>query len=218
MNQAIKLNPNFSAAFRDRGIVYYDKRDFDAAIPAHDPQLAGQPRYDITFGDRGGSYENRREADRIVQEARAPIGIDRYDAYVYSPDTFPAARPALIASLAPPPRAQARTAACRCRRRRPTSRSRPMRPKPTCRCRAHGRRLEQAMRTPQAAPPPTHAGAAGPAQVRRPSRAVRSAALGPSAAAAALSAAGHRILLLAIAPARTAQSCGRAGAGRAPAA
>ena len=45
-----------------------------------------------------------------MQEARAPIGMTRYDAYVYAPDTFPAASPALIASLTPKPSAPSRRA------------------------------------------------------------------------------------------------------------
>jgi hypothetical protein len=105
MNQAIKLNPNFSAAFMDRGIVSYDKHDYDRAVPGVDASIAAKAGYAVSFGGRGASYENRREGDRIIQEASAAVRNAQYNAFAYSPDTFPPAYPPLIASAqAEPPR------------------------------------------------------------------------------------------------------------------
>src|SRR6185312_14730000 len=98
MNQAIKLNPNFSAAFMDRGIVLYDKHDYDRSLLAADASIVPKAGYAVSFGGRGASYENRREGDRIIQEASAPVRNTQYNAFAYSPDTFPPASPALIAS------------------------------------------------------------------------------------------------------------------------
>ena len=107
MNQAIKLNPNFSSAFMDRGIVVYDKHDYDRTLLAGDKSLAGRPGYAVSFGGRGSGYENRREGDRIIQDASAPVRNTQYNALAYSPDTFPPASPALLASAAEPQRSAA---------------------------------------------------------------------------------------------------------------
>jgi tetratricopeptide (TPR) repeat protein len=120
MNQAIKLNPNFSNAFLDRGIAYYDKRDFDRAIPDTDPLVTEKPSYVISFNNRGSSYENRREGDRIIQDAGQPIRNNQYNAFASAldmpaapagPVTLAAAQPAApepvktpaVAAAAPEP-------------------------------------------------------------------------------------------------------------------
>ena len=50
------------------------------------------------FSVNGSAYENRREGDRIIQDAGAPIRNNQYNAYAYSPDTFPPASPPVIAA------------------------------------------------------------------------------------------------------------------------
>jgi hypothetical protein len=95
MNQAIKLNPNFSTAFADRGIAAYDRLDYDRAIVGADPLSKAKPVYAVSLSGRGASYENRRDGDRIIQDASLPIRNNQYNAYAYSPDTFPSASPLL---------------------------------------------------------------------------------------------------------------------------
>jgi hypothetical protein len=100
MNAAVKLNPNFATAFLDRGVAYYDKHDFDRKLAGRDAEIAAPPTYALNADARGGSYENRREGDRIIQDASAPIPSNRYNAVAYSPDTYPAASPALLPEAA----------------------------------------------------------------------------------------------------------------------
>ena len=66
-------------------------------LPA-DPSIVARAGYAVSFGGRGASYENRREGDRIIQEASAPLRNTQYNAFAYSPDTFPPAYPVLLAS------------------------------------------------------------------------------------------------------------------------
>ena len=95
MNAAIKLNPNFQTAFHDRGNAYYDKRDYDDTVAAGGRAAAPKPAYAMTFTYRS-SYENRRDGDRIIQDANPPIRNNQYNAFAYSPETFPPASPPLI--------------------------------------------------------------------------------------------------------------------------
>jgi hypothetical protein len=83
INQAIKLNPNYSKAFYDRGIVNYDRQAFDRTVAA--AQVAEKPAYIANFGDRGTSYGNRREGDRIIQDPHQAIKNNHYNAFAYSP-------------------------------------------------------------------------------------------------------------------------------------
>ena len=54
---------------------------------------SSKPAYAVSFNGRGSAYENRREGDRIIQEANQPIRNNQYNAYAYSPDTFPPVSP-----------------------------------------------------------------------------------------------------------------------------
>ncbi len=98
MNQAIKINPNFSNAFLDRGVA---NGDFDRGLASTDIPAMAKPSFAVSFNGRGSAYENRREGDRIIQEANPPILNNQYDSYAYSPETFVPAPPAPVASLAP---------------------------------------------------------------------------------------------------------------------
>ena len=125
MNQAIKLNPSFSNAVLDRGIANYDKREYDRSTEAADAVINAKPTFAVKFSGRG-NFENRREGDRIIQDASQPIRNNQYNAYAYSPDTFPPASPPVIApqSVAvpaprskPPPQKRRGAYYRRCRRK-----------------------------------------------------------------------------------------------------
>jgi hypothetical protein len=45
MNQAIKLNPNFSTAIADRGVAAADKLDYDRTVVGADPVIKAKPAY-----------------------------------------------------------------------------------------------------------------------------------------------------------------------------
>jgi hypothetical protein len=61
----------------------YDKYAFDRTVVAS--QSADKPAYIVNFDDRGASYGNRREGDRIVQDPHQVIKNNQYNAFAYSP-------------------------------------------------------------------------------------------------------------------------------------
>jgi hypothetical protein len=89
----------------DRGITFYDQRAFDRAAAVANSTAETKPAYAIGFNVNGSAYENRREGDRIIQDASPPIRNNQYNAYAYSTDTFPLASPPVIEpqSVAVPP-------------------------------------------------------------------------------------------------------------------
>jgi hypothetical protein len=48
-------------------------------------QGADKPAYIVNFDDRGVSYGNRREGDRILQDPHQVIKNNQYNAFAYSP-------------------------------------------------------------------------------------------------------------------------------------
>jgi hypothetical protein len=47
--------------------------------------VSAKPAYIANFGDRGISYGNRREGDRIAQDPHQAIKNNHYNAFAYSP-------------------------------------------------------------------------------------------------------------------------------------
>jgi hypothetical protein len=110
MNQAIKLNPNYGKAFYERGMTNYDKQAFDRTVIA--AKGADKPAYIVNFGDRGVSYGNRREGDRIVQDPHRVIKNNQYNAFAYSPSPDAPMMPLIVTNhpqmlVAPDPAAAA---------------------------------------------------------------------------------------------------------------
>jgi len=64
--------------------------------------IASKPTYSVNFNDGGSAYENRREGDRIIQDANQPIRSNQYNVYAYSADTFPLVTPGLTPVLVEP--------------------------------------------------------------------------------------------------------------------
>src|SRR6185312_9971777 len=89
-------------AFRDRGSAYVDRRDYDEAIAVAE---VAKPSYAMTFTYHS-SYENRREGDRIIQDANPAIRNNQYNAYAYTPDTFPPASPPMLSAVAASPKVE----------------------------------------------------------------------------------------------------------------
>ena len=64
--QSIKLNPNYALAFYNRGIVYYDKREFDRASQDLNQAIKLNPNYAGAFHDRGITNYDKREFDATL--------------------------------------------------------------------------------------------------------------------------------------------------------
>ena len=157
MDRAIKLNPNFRTAFGDRGTAHSDRHDYDETAVAAEPGARTKPSYAMNSSYHA-SYANRRDGDRIIQDPNPPIRNNQYNAFAYSPETFPPASPPMIApeppklaAVAPPPPPPAATPPARAVAPRPKTVNVPM---PLARPQIEPRpRLQPAMR-PAARPRP----------------------------------------------------------------
>ena len=69
-NQAIRLNPNYAAAFHNRGLAYDDKGQYDRAIEDFNQAIRLDPNDAIAFYNRGISWERKNDLQRALADFR----------------------------------------------------------------------------------------------------------------------------------------------------
>jgi tetratricopeptide (TPR) repeat protein len=74
-NQAIQLNPSYSAAYTNRGLVYAHKADFDRAIADHNKALRLNPKYAVAFNNRASAYSAKGDRDRALADLDEAIRL-----------------------------------------------------------------------------------------------------------------------------------------------
>ena len=72
--QSIKLNPSHALAYYNRGIAYYDRREFDRASQDLNQAIKLNPNYAGAFHDRGITNYNRRDFDAAVPSGDVALG------------------------------------------------------------------------------------------------------------------------------------------------
>ena len=71
--QSIKLNPSHALAYYNRGIAYYDRREFDRASQDLNQAIKLNPNYAGAFHDRGITNYNRRDFDAAIPSGDVPL-------------------------------------------------------------------------------------------------------------------------------------------------
>src|SRR6266852_4255918 len=72
--EAVRRNPNYAAAFTDRGFAYLYKADYDRAIQDFSQAIRLQPTSDL-FANRGLAYFNRGNYDQAIQDYSQAIRL-----------------------------------------------------------------------------------------------------------------------------------------------
>ena len=80
-NQAIRLNPNSSMEFNDRGNIWMDKNDFDRAIADYDQAIQLDTNYAKAYYNRGVARFNNREWVVASEDFARMHEFDSKDAY-----------------------------------------------------------------------------------------------------------------------------------------
>ena len=88
--ESLKLNPQLTIAYNNRGIAYGQKSDFDLAIQDLDKALSLNPDDAVAYHNRGNIYNNKGDYDLAIQDFDkalelnpnfAPAYINRGTAY-----------------------------------------------------------------------------------------------------------------------------------------
>jgi len=82
-NAAIAIDPKLAAAYRCRGVVYYERKEFDRAISEQYQALAINPRFAGAYLDRGRAFAAKHDQAR-AQDFRVSslvLGIVKSDPF-----------------------------------------------------------------------------------------------------------------------------------------
>jgi lipoprotein NlpI len=82
-NSAIRLTPNDAVTYRNRGIAYGKKGDYDRAIQDYNEAIRLNPNDPIAYNDRGIAYRNKRDYDRAIQNYTEAIRLEPNDDLAY---------------------------------------------------------------------------------------------------------------------------------------
>jgi len=75
--QARKLKgKGLAFAFINRGVAYYQKRQYDQAIDNYDQAIKLNPKYAIAFNNRCAVYNDKGEYDHAIQECNQAIKLN----------------------------------------------------------------------------------------------------------------------------------------------
>src|SRR5947208_1753877 len=74
--EAIRLDPKFSQAWRDRGAAFYFKKDYAKAIENYDEAIRLDPTSARAFTNRGAAYKKQGRNDRAIADESEAIRLD----------------------------------------------------------------------------------------------------------------------------------------------
>ncbi|MDR1326259.1 MAG: tetratricopeptide repeat protein [Treponema sp.] len=75
-NQTIRVEPNYAAAYNNRGRSYYAKGDYDKAIADFNQAITLDPNYADAYNNRGRAYYAKGDLDRALADYNQAITLD----------------------------------------------------------------------------------------------------------------------------------------------
>jgi len=76
LDEAIKLEPNFSWAYNNRGNVYRDLGQYQRAIEDYDEAIRLKPDYDLFYVNRGNAYCDLGQYQRAIEDYNVAINLN----------------------------------------------------------------------------------------------------------------------------------------------
>ena len=71
----IELNPHYSAAYNNRGVVYANKGEYNRAIRDFNIALELNPNDSFAYNNRGNAYNNISEVDKAIKDFNTAIAL-----------------------------------------------------------------------------------------------------------------------------------------------
>ena len=82
--EALKLNPEYAAAYTNRSGVYGQKGEYDKAIKDCNKAIALNPKIAAAYTNRGNAYRKKGELDRTITDFSEVIALERENAAAYT--------------------------------------------------------------------------------------------------------------------------------------
>ena len=82
--EAIELNPEYAAAYNNRGAAYADKGEMDKAIQDYNTAIELNPEDAAAYNNRGAAYADKGEMDKAIQDYNTAIELNPEDVEAYN--------------------------------------------------------------------------------------------------------------------------------------
>ena len=82
-DKAIELDPNYAAAYNNRGNSYATLMQYERSIQNYDKAIELNPNDAAAYNNRGNSYHNLKQYERAIQDYHKAIELDPNDANAY---------------------------------------------------------------------------------------------------------------------------------------
>jgi tetratricopeptide (TPR) repeat protein len=92
LNQAIKLDPQYAAAYANRGYAYGEKGEFDRAIADYTKVIELNPQDARAYANRGYAYREKGEFDRAIADFDKTIALLPKEVYGWRNRAFACSR------------------------------------------------------------------------------------------------------------------------------
>lgn len=76
LTEAIRLNPQYAAAYYNRGLAYHAKGDLDREIADYDSAIRLNPQYTDAYNNRGIAYRAKGNLDRAISDYDSAIRLN----------------------------------------------------------------------------------------------------------------------------------------------
>ncbi|MEM7103019.1 MAG: tetratricopeptide repeat protein [Bacteroidota bacterium] len=81
-SKAIELNPDFSSAYNNRGVNYYNEKKYDLAIVEYTIAFEKDPKNVLAISNRGKAYLNTNKPAKAVSDLTKALDLDPKDLFV----------------------------------------------------------------------------------------------------------------------------------------
>ncbi|MBI4399698.1 AAA family ATPase, partial [Candidatus Micrarchaeota archaeon] len=75
-NMSIVLNPKFAEAYFNRGLCYYNKKDFDKATEDYNKSADIDPKNAVIYNNRGDAFYRKQDFDKAIVDYDKAISIN----------------------------------------------------------------------------------------------------------------------------------------------
>ena len=83
-DEAIKLNPDYTAAYNDRGIAWKNKKEYDKAIENYNKAIELDPNSAEAYNNRGNVWGDKEEYNKALEDFNKAIELNPNDAELYN--------------------------------------------------------------------------------------------------------------------------------------
>ena len=66
-NKAISLNPAYAEAYSNRGVVFYENKEYDKALQDYDKAISLDPKLANAYNNRGFLYAAQGKLDASIR-------------------------------------------------------------------------------------------------------------------------------------------------------